>query len=75
MVCRPDKGKGVVIVDKLKYRESMNALLSDGTIFEVIEESVERYSTKMEDKINNFIQSIKSKCTITVETIKTLRAT
>ena len=33
MVCKPDKGRGVVVVDKVNYLESMNSIISDNLRF------------------------------------------
>ena len=33
IVCKPDKGRGVVVVDKVNYLESMNSIISDNLRF------------------------------------------
>ena len=41
MVCKPDKGRGVVVVDKVNYLESMNSIISDNLRFSEIIEPIE----------------------------------
>ena len=59
MVCKPDKGRGVVVVDKVNYLESMNSIISDNLRFSEIIEPIEKFSLKIEDKINNFLRKLK----------------
>ena len=55
VVSKPKKGKGVVIVDKVKYVESMQKIISDRTKFQEITQPMHKYVIKIEDKINNFL--------------------
>ena len=59
MVCKPDKGRGVVAVDKVNYLESINSIISDNLRFSEIIEPIEKFSLKIEDKINNFLRKLK----------------
>ncbi|KAF2347718.1 hypothetical protein FHG87_021527, partial [Trinorchestia longiramus] len=59
IVSQPDKGHGVVIVDKNKYIESMTAIISDRSKFQLISEPIHSYTLKIEDKINNFLRKLK----------------
>ena len=54
IVCKPDKGRGVVILDKLTYVNHVENLVSDRSKFEIVSESMEKLTLKVEDKINNF---------------------
>jgi len=59
IVCKPDKGKAVVIVNKSDYINSIVTLISDRAKFSEVTDCVEKYSRKMEDKVNNFLRKLK----------------
>ena len=59
VVCKPDKGNGVVIVSRKEYVRSMEDILSDKSKFQVIESSISKFSRQIEDKINSFLRKIK----------------
>ena len=60
IVSKPDKGKGVVIIDKDKYIDSLQLLISDVTKFVEITIPIEKFTVKIEDKLNNFLRKIKN---------------
>ena len=60
IVCKPDKGRAVVIVNKNDYITSMTNIISDLTKFIKIDTDVFKYTIKIEDKINNFLRKLKS---------------
>ena len=64
VVCKPDKGRGVVIIDKAKYIEKVTEIVSDATKFSKITIPVEKYTRKIEDKLNIFLRSIKNMCSL-----------
>ena len=72
IVCRPDKGRGVVIVDKETYIDKMTQLIYDSSKFENITLSIEKYTRKMEDKVNNFLRKIKDVITLDDKDLKFL---
>lgn len=72
VVCKPDKGRGVVIIDKDTYLTQMNKILSDATKFELLDVSFSKYTIKIEDKINNFLRKLKSLKAITSEVYSSL---
>jgi len=74
VVCKPDKGRGVVVVNRDKYIESLTSIISDSSKFQIINESIEKYTRKIEDKVNNFLRKIKSVITTPEHTIKQLHA-
>ena len=74
IVCRPDKGRGVVIVDKETYIDKMTQLISDSSKFENITLSIEKYTRKIEDKVNNFLRKIKDVITLDDKDLKFLHA-
>ena len=59
VVCKPDKGRGVVLMDRSSYVQSLLKLISDRAKFDIIPMSLEKYTQKIEDKINNFLRKIR----------------
>ena len=49
IVTKPDKGRGVVVLDRNTYVNKINELISDRTKFELISAPVDRYTRKIED--------------------------
>ena len=60
IVTKPDKGRAVVILDRNTYVTKMQDIVSDSTKFQPISESLEKYSLKIEDKVNNFLRKMKN---------------
>ena len=54
IVSKPEKGRGVVIVGKSTYLQSMTAFLSDATKFQEITEPIRKYTLKIKDNFNRF---------------------
>ena len=70
IICKPDKGRGVVILDKATYVTQMHKLLSDNSKFEKITNfNFAKYTLKIEDKINNFLRKLKRVNNISTENI------
>ena len=68
IICKPDKGRGVVILDKATYVTQMHKLLSDTSKFEKITNfNFAKYTLKIEDKINNFLRKLKRVNNISTE--------
>ena len=68
IICKPDKGRGVIILDKATYVSQMYKLLSDNTKFEKITNySFAKYTLKIEDKINNMLRKLKRLNTISTD--------
>ena len=59
IVCRPDKGRGVVILNKDTYVNKMTEIISDQSKYEPINASTEKYTRKIEDKVCNFYVKLK----------------
>ena len=59
VVCKPDKGNGVVLDDKVRYVETMYSVISDQTKFKLITTPIHKFSMKIEDIINNFLRKLK----------------
>lgn len=60
-IVRPDKGKGVVVMDKLDYLSKMGRILNDKTKFREIKGEVFDITVKLEDRLNRMLRSIKDK--------------
>ena len=65
-ITKPDKGNGVVLLDKQAYINKMNDILKDDSKFELIENPT-KYSLiySIEDRINRFLSKLKKKGIIT----------
>ena len=59
IVCKPDKGRGVVLLDRSTYINKITEIISDASKFELLSVEMEKYTTKIEDKINNFLRKLK----------------
>ena len=72
-ICRPDKGTGVVILDKLDYENKMLTILNDQSKFKQLQNIDPLHLIlRCEDKINRFLRQLKSSNTITPNTYTTL---
>ena len=61
IVCKPDKGRGIVILDRTEYEQKMHDLLQDSTKFKSITDDVSKIIFRQEDSINNFLRNLKKK--------------
>ena len=59
IVCKPDKGRGIVLLDRLTYINKITEIIYDATKFELLSVEIEKYTTKIDDKINNFLRKLK----------------
>ena len=71
-ITRPDKGRGTVVLDKQEYITKVENLLSDTTKFRTTTENAQQLVTKSEDKLINFLRTLKSDQVITNDTYKQL---
>ena len=60
IITRPDKGKGVVVMDKCDYNEKMNDILNDRSKFALLNVNFSSQVLKLEDKLNRLLRSIKN---------------
>ena len=72
VICKPDKGRGVVLVDRNRYISSMLALISDPSKFVEITSPISKTILKIEDQINNFIRKLKDSSALASETFSKL---
>ena len=59
-VTRPDKGKGIVILNKVDYLNKTKEILDDDSKFEKINNDWFKTILKQEDKVNRFLRLIKN---------------
>ena len=71
MVCRPDKGNGVVLL-KSEYIDKMNNILSDHSKFKKVGSPDPKYIFQQEDKITRKLRVWKSKGMINEDQFKEL---
>ena len=64
----------MVIVDKCVYVNKMKEFLSDTSKFQLISEPMDKFTRKIEDKLNNFIRKIQGIADIPENTLKYLSA-
>ena len=77
IVTRPDKGRGVVILDRSKYVEKMLSILADKTKFRLVSDSVDKpplhhgslhkLMLQVEDKVNRLLDKMKKLSMISKE--------
>ena len=61
MICRPDKGRGVVLLNKTDYVSKMCDILQDDTKFsKLVFDDIYKLKTKVADKVTRFINNLKS---------------
>ena len=74
IVTRPDKGKGVVILDREHYVEKVTHLLSDRSKFCLIKDPLHKLLLSVEDKVNRLLTKLKKSYTISGTTYNELHA-
>ena len=72
VICRPDKGKGVVLLNRNDYINKMEHVLSDGTKFTLVGQPTFSTIFKIEDKVNRTLKQFKDDSLITNDTYNTL---
>ena len=73
IICRPDKGRGVVIIDKDDYIAKMNIILNDHSTFErKLHVDPLKNNLLLEDKVNRFLKKLLNNNYITEEEYKNL---
>ena len=75
VICRPDKGKGVVLLDRSDYNQKMNDILSDNTKFCEVGSPEFSLIFKIEDKINRTLKQLKDDSFISEQTYRSLYST
>lgn len=65
VICKPDKGRGVVIMNKTDYVSKLKTVLSDVSKFKILDVDVFKCILRIEDKINNCLRSFKKRNLLT----------
>jgi len=74
IITRPDKGKGVVILERNEYITKVNILLSDHTKFKMLGNEPFSKIIQLEDKLNRMLKCLKDSDAISSDTYNQLRA-
>ena len=74
VVTRPDKGVGVVLLDKAKYVEKMLNILSDTSKFRKLKDDLFTIILRYEDKLNRLLRKLKNCGSISESIYSTLFA-
>ena len=74
MVLKPDKGNGVVLLDKSVYVEKLTLILDDRDKFELIEKDPFKCIVQLEDKVNRVLNKLCNSGCFTKEVLKILQA-
>ena len=69
VITRPDKGKGVVILNRTDYNEKMQDILNDQTKFKPLPSDTDKHKLilKQEDQLNRFLRNLQKDGIITKE--------
>ena len=59
-ISKPDKGNGVVIMNKTDYISKINRILNDNTKFNIAQTDEKKLILKLEDKLNNVLRQFKN---------------
>ena len=59
IVCKPNKGNGVVILNKVTYLDKMTEIVLDVSKIEHLIIPLQKYTQIIEDEINNFLRKVK----------------
>ena len=72
-ICRPDKKRGVVILNRMNYVTKMNHILSDTTKFQKCSnQDPHKLAMQHEDKINRLLRKLKQQNIISASTYNSL---
>jgi len=61
IVSRPDKGKGVIIMEKSTYVTSMTSLIEGNSKYEIITAPISKFIQSIDTKINTFLENLKKR--------------
>ena len=76
VVCRPDKGKGVVLLNKHDYISKMNDILVDTSKFiKLVNSDLHKLITKIEDKVSRFVNNLAALTVIDPNECQSLKPT
>ena len=75
VILKPDKGNGIVLLNKQDYINKVNVILNDSSKFEIIHNSAIKLVHKLENKIRLFLGKLKKDSVITESTYNNLTPT
>ena len=67
VITKPDKGNGVVILNRADYTSKMKSILDDETKFKLLTSDPLKSTLKQENKLRNFLKELKKENIITQE--------
>ena len=67
VIMKPDKGNGVVILDRIAYRDKMKDILNDDSKFQVVNSDITKLVHKLEGKITRFLKTLQKENIISDE--------
>ena len=59
LILRPDKGNGIVLIDRTDYCSKMNDIISDRSKFKPMNDDCLKLIFRLEDKLNRFLKNLK----------------
>ena len=75
IVCKTDKGRGVVVMNKTDYISSMTKIITNSSKFVQIEDEIKKVVRSTENKINKFLGELKKQFHISDSLYQKLRST
>ena len=75
IITRPDKGNGIVIMNKHDYLSKMNDILKDKTKFKVVSGNIYKNTMKLENRVWTFLRKLKSNMAINSKQYDRLKPT
>ena len=75
MIVKPDKGNGVVILDRNDYNKKMNDILQDSTKFQRLKDDPVKLTLQRENQLKKLLATLKKSESITPETYDKLYPT
>ena len=75
VIMKPDKGNGVVILNKDEYHKKMDEILADSSKFEILDDDAVKLTLKRENQVKAFLKKLKSDNCVTEKTYNELYPT
>ena len=70
IVCKPDNGRGVVLIDRVIYATKIINIVNYTSKFTELTESIQTMSTRIRDKVTNYLRKLKNLDLLSAETYK-----
>ena len=75
VIMKPDKGNGVVILNKDEYHKKMDEILADSSKFEILDDDAVKLTLKRENQVKVLLKKLKSDNYVTEKTYNELYPT